>query len=121
MDAARLDAELALLRTSFPDLDYEFADDVHWVRIPSYPLPSGWSFAGEPCTHVELAFRIPTQPGQAPYGFLVRPAVELSTGVTPGAYSPNVATPWGAGFAQFSWSPVGTWIPKTELTAGANM
>lgn len=121
MDATRVDAELALLRTIFPNLECAVVDDVHWVRIPKYPLPAGWSFAGEKCTHAELAFRIPTQAGQAPYGFVVRPAIVLSSGATPGAYSASVTTPWGTDFAQFSWSPAEAWIPKTDITAGSNM
>jgi len=122
MDADRLEAELALLRTAYPDLVHVVADDgVHWAKIPDYPLPSGWFSNGTPCKSVELAFRIPTQVGQAPYGFLVHPAIQLAGGATPSNYSPNVATPWGSDFAQFSWSPLGPWIPKTDITAGANM
>jgi len=122
MDADRLQAELALLRTAYPDLVHVVADDgVHWVKIPNYPLPAGWYSNGIPCASVEAALRIPTQAAQAPYGFLVRPVIQLANNAAPSNYSPNVATPWGSEFAQFSWSPLGPWIPKTDVTAGANM
>lgn len=122
MDAERLEQELALLRSAYPDLEYLAADGgVHWVRIPAYPVPGGWAHAGNAITAAEIAFQIPTQPGQAPYAFYVRPAFTLADGGTPGNYSGGALTPWGNDFAQFSWAPSEPWAPKADISAGANM
>lgn len=115
MDTERLEEELALLRTAYPDLDYRLVQTTYWVRIPSYPVPKGWSH-----DEVKVAFQIPSQAGQAPYAFWVRPALLLADGSSPGNYTPTATTPWGEDFAQFSWSPL-EWIPKADICAGANM
>jgi Prokaryotic E2 family E len=111
----RLQQELELLRTGYPDLEYCLVGGAHWVRIPSYPVPEGWSHS-----RVEVAFQIPGQAGQAPYAFWVRPALRLVGGGTPTNYTPTATTPWGNDWAQFSWSPL-QWVPKADILAGANM
>jgi hypothetical protein len=111
----RLEQELELLRTAYPDLEHRPVDGAHWVRIPSYPVPEGWSHPT-----VEVAFQIPAQAGQAPYAFCVRPALCLAGGGMPSNYSPTAATPWGGDWTQFSWSPL-QWVPKADIRAGANM
>jgi hypothetical protein len=120
MDGERLEQELELLRSGYPDLEYSLVDGAHWVRIPAYPVPGGW-FAGEEIiTAVEISFQIP-QVGQPPYAFRTRPVITLAGAQTPNNYTAPVSTPWGNDFAQFSWSPVGPWVPKTDIRAGANM
>lgn len=116
MDEQRLTDELALLRSAYPDLDYNREGGLCWVLIPSYPVPDGWS-----AREVEIAFQIPLQPGQAPYAFCTRPALRLANGEPPDRYNPTATTPWGSDFAQFSWAPLGQWIPKEDISAGANM
>ena len=111
----RLQQELELLRTGYPDLEYRLEGGVTWVRLPSYPVPEGWSHA-----RVEVAFQIHTQAGQAPYGFWVQPALRLAGGGTPSNYTATATTPWGNYGAQFSWSPL-QWVPKADIRAGANM
>lgn len=113
---SRVEQELDLLRTAFPDLDYRLVDGVHWVRIPSYSVPPGWSHQ-----QVEVVFQIPGEPGQQPYAFRTRPGLALADGATPTSYSAPVATPWGDDFGQFSWAPDGQWIPRADIRAGANM
>jgi hypothetical protein len=115
-DPTRLSAELELLRSRFPDLETREADDRTWGRLPSYTVPDGWS-----ASTVELVFSFPAEVGQPPYAFQVRPALTLPGGDTPSNYTVGVSTPWGDGFAQFSWAPDGPWIPNTNLRAGANM
>jgi Prokaryotic E2 family E len=115
-DPTRLAAELELLRTTFRDLETREADGRTWVRLPSYAVPEGWS-----ASTAEVVFAFPVEVGQPPYAFQVRPALTLATGNAPSNYTPNVTTPWGDGFAQFSWSPNEPWIPTTDLRAGANM
>jgi Prokaryotic E2 family E len=116
MDEQRLAEELELLRTAYPELEYRDVGGAHWARIPAYPVPDGWS-----ARSVEIVFQIPVQPGQAPYAFCVRPALQLATGNAPSNYTPTASAPWGGDFAQFSWSPVQQWIPKTDIRQGANM
>jgi len=111
----RVGEELDLLRTAFPDLDYREEGGVHWVRLPSYPVPPGWT-PGQ----VEVCFQIPAMAGQAPYAFRVRPQLVRADGSQPGNYTYPVATPWGAAWGQFSWSPL-AWVPKADMRAGANM
>jgi hypothetical protein len=112
----RIQEEVELLRTAFPDLEYQLSGDQHWIRIPRYPVPPGWSQ-----DEVELAFQIPSQPGQQPYAFWVRPQLLLGTGSAPTNYTSPAQTPWGGDWAQFSWSPDGQWIPKADIRAGATM
>lgn len=116
MDGPRLAAEIDLLRTRYPDLEHREHAGEQWVRFPSYPVPEGWSHRS-----AEIAFRIPLEPGQQPYAFFVRPSLTLSSGAAPSNYTVPASTPWGTDFAQFSWAPLEPWIPKADVTAGANM
>jgi hypothetical protein len=109
-------AELDLLRSVFRDLEVRVDGDRTWVRLPSYTVPPGWS-----ATTVEVAFCFPTEVGQPPYGFYVRPPLTLISGAVVGNYTPTAPTPWGSDFAQFSWSPLEPWTPRTDVRAGANM
>jgi hypothetical protein len=111
----RIREELDLLRTAYPDLEYREVGDTHWVRIPVYPVPEGWSHP-----EVEVCFQIPASPGQAPYAFRVRPGLQLVGGGQADRYTFPVSTPWGDDWGQYSWSPV-AWVPKEDVSAGANM
>jgi hypothetical protein len=121
MDTERINEELDLLRSAYPDLEYRLVAEVHWVRIPAYSVPVGWVFGGDEVKEAEIAFQIPAQAGQAPYAFYVRPPVRLASGEAPGNYTETAATPWGDDFAQFSWSANEPWVPKVDIRAGANM
>jgi len=121
MEAQRLEQELALLRSAYPDLEHIRQDELDWVRIRSYPLPDGWEYQRAAVSTAEVAFRIPAQIGEAPYAFFVRPRLTLSEGRTPANYTAEAATPWGQDFAQFSWAIEGSWVPKANIRAGANM
>jgi hypothetical protein len=111
----RIEQEIGLLRTVYPDLEWH--PDTFWVRIPSYSLPQDiWCQS-----KAELAFQMPQNlPGQQPYGFWVRPNLELAGGGAPGNYTYPISIALGDGWGQFSWSP-SAWQPQTEITAGANM
>lgn len=111
-----VEANLALLRTAYPDLDHAVFDGVHWVRIPAHPLPELFTVRS-----AEVAFRIPAQPGEAPYGFWVRPGLTLVSGATINNYSYPTSTGWGTDWGQCSFSPVGAWQPKADVRAGPNM
>jgi hypothetical protein len=112
-----VEENLAVLRTAYPSLEYRTKGGVHWVRIPEYRVPEGiWTTEA-----VEVAFRIPAQAGEAPYGFWVRPGLALASGGTINNYTFPTSTPWGSDWGQFSFSPAEPWQPKGDIRAGANM
>ena len=111
----RVTREVALLIAAYPHLDWR--PDELWARIPHYPVPSAIWLAES----VELAFQIPAQlPGQAPYGFWVRPGLALRSGAPINNYSHPVVTPFGTGWGQFSWAP-DLWEPGPTPKEGTNM
>ena len=112
----RQEQELELLVAAYPPLEMRDEGGQLWCRLPSYPV-SGNAFTRR---EVEVAFRIPSQAGEQPYGFWVRPTLDLAAGGTINNYSYPAATPWGPDWGQFSWSPL-TWAPKADLRAGSNM
>jgi hypothetical protein len=70
---------------------------------------------------VELAFQIPERiPGQAPYGFHVRPGVALRSGGPPNNYTFPTTNPWGDGWGTFSWQ-LEHWNPGARACEGSNM
>jgi hypothetical protein len=112
-----VDENLALLRSEYPELEHLLEGGVHWVRIPSHPLPPGVWTLGE----ADVAFRIPQLAGEAPYGFWVSPGLAMAGGGGIGNYSFPATTPWGNDWGQFSLAPVGQWQPRSDVRAGANM
>jgi hypothetical protein len=112
-----IESNLVLLGAVYPDLETRVEGGVQWVRIPRYPVPEAiWSVP-----EADLAFRIPGNAGEAPYGFWVHPGLSLRTGGAVANYSYPIATPWGADWGQFSFQPEETWQPKAEVTSGVNM
>lgn len=112
----RINEELAILRKSYPDM--EFVPDGQWVMIPAYPLPSGWNRV-----QTDVAFQIPPQgyPGAHPYGLYV------PTGLRFGSTKPNNYTepannkpPFSGAWGIFSWQPE-QWNPAANVTAGSNL
>jgi hypothetical protein len=112
----RWQEELELLREYFPELEYSEHGGEHWCRLPSYPVTGG-KFRPE---SVEVAFRIPPRPGEPPYAFWVRPAVEAVNGGPIQNYTNPAPTAWGSDWAQFSWSPL-EWVPKADVGTPPNM
>jgi Prokaryotic E2 family E len=113
--SARIETEVSLLRSVYPDLEYQ--PEGYWVRIPVYRLPDGiWSR-----TEVEVSFQIPAGiPGEAPYGFYVRPQLALASGTAPNNYTYGTPTPFGSDWGKFSWA-LEPWAPHAEVTSGSNM
>ena len=111
----RIESELALLRTAYPALEYR--PDGRWVRIASYVVPVGiWSQA-----QIEICFQIPTGiPGEAPYGFYVRPHLTLANGRVPNNYTYPAPTVFGQDWGKFSWI-LDPWTPQADVRAGSNM
>lgn len=106
----RIDKELALLRRPHPDLDYRA--EGRWVRIPAYPLATGWNR-----DTADVAFQIPVEfPGAPPYGIYV-PAGLTFGGHRPDNYTEPASTqpPFGGTWGLFSWSTVdGRWRATAE-------
>ena len=115
----RVADEFELVCSAFPEAELRDEGGAHWVLLPKYVLPNEEVFQQGPS--VELCFRIPAQVGEAPYGFWVRPGLELVGGPPLTTYSFPAATPWGTDFGMFSWSPLDPWVPTEDLRAGANM
>jgi hypothetical protein len=112
-----VDENIALLRTAYPDLEVRVEGEIRWVRIPAYPVALViWTLEA-----VEVAFRIPGHAGEAPYGFWVCPGLLLPDGRRPNNYAYPAATPWGADWGQFSFSPAAGWLPRADVRAGDNM
>lgn len=109
----RLEGERDLLRSALPQIEFRDADP--WARIPVYPVPNDIWTADE----CEIAFQM-VIPGQTPYGFWVRPGLALKSGAQVQNYSYPLATPFGEGWGQFSWSPE-EWAPRDDLGRGATM
>ena len=113
---SRIEQELELLRSKFPDLEYR--PEGQWVRISNYPRSSGWSVLSS-----DVVFQIPIQyPATPPYSFFV-PAGAQFNGLAPDSYSENhgVAVPFSGVWGRFSWAPEGAWQPKDPISAGSNL
>jgi hypothetical protein len=112
----RIKEELALIRWRYPDTEYR--EEGQWIRIPSYPLPVGWSR-----TSTEVAIQIPNgYPGAPPYGIYVPVGLQFK-GSTPKNYTepagnhPLFPGTWGV----FSWSPDGGWRATADIRSGSNL
>jgi hypothetical protein len=113
---AWLTGELDLLRSFWPDLEYE--ESGSWVLKRNYLLPDGWSHP-----QVDLAFRIPPNlPAEQPYGFWVRNGLQLASGGLIGNYQfPSEPVPFSSDqWGKFSWSPE-HWRPGTAPGLGDGM
>jgi hypothetical protein len=112
---ARLDQELRLLRSRWPEHRYDAA--ARWVLLPDYPLSAGWSR-----TATDVVFQIQlNHPGAAPYGFLT-PSGLLHEGRVPINYQDPAPSqpPFGGQWGIFSWSPE-DWQPQADIGGGSNL
>lgn len=114
----RIEEELALLRSTYPDLVY--VADGQWVLIPNYPLITGWS---QGCT--DVTFQIPATgyPGTPPYGIYASGALRFN-GQVPANFKGNAPTkpPFDGAWGLFSWTvEANQWRANVRVTAGANL
>jgi hypothetical protein len=109
---ARLEAELALLRTRFPDLQF---DPGRWILLPAYHLPQGWTPPVIP-----IAFSVQASyPATPPYAFCVPEEVRFKEAV-PGNSTAPVSVPFPGSWRQISWTPE-SWLPGAEPQTGSNL
>lgn len=110
----RINQEIDLLQQRYPGSEYRQAG--HWVRIPTYPLPTGWNRSS-----TDVAFQIPIgYPGTPPYGICTQEGL-LFDGQRPDDCTPaNPTPPFGGAWTRFSWQP-DAWQPATKVTAGSNL
>lgn len=113
----RIEEELALLKKSFPRVDY--VEDGQWVLIEDYPIPGDLPWNR---TETDVCFQIPIEyPGKPPYGFYV-PSGILCSGEVPGSYK-DVADnrpPFPGQWGFFSWQAE-EWCPVANLISGSNL
>ena len=110
----RIELELERLRTRWPDLEYRPGGQ--WVRIPSYPLPPGWSRPSIP-----VVFQVPAGfPGTPPYGIYVSPGLTFN-GQSPGTSVPS-QPPFEGQWVIISWTPDdGQWHATADPASGSNL
>jgi hypothetical protein len=112
----RLEEELGLLKSRFPDLEY--VKDGRWVLLPSYVYEDGWSPSIGP-----IVFQIPDSPTSQPYAFYV-PTGTRFKGAMPANYKDQagVVVPFSGNWGVFSWAPEdGHWVAGENVTSGSNM
>lgn len=105
--------QVDLLRAQWPNLSY--VDDGHWVLVPSWELPAGWT-----PTSVSVAFQIKPAVDQPPYAFYVDSADIKHDGKVPGNWQLAAGVPFAGTWSMFSWSPE-TWVPTANPDHGPNM
>lgn len=112
----RIDQELALLRQRYPDLEYR--EEGRWIRVPAYPLPSGWNR-----TSTDIAFQIPVgYPGTQPYGFCTSVGLQFNGQSPDNCQAADPMPPFEGGpWVRFSWTPETPWQPAAQVTAGSNL
>lgn len=115
----RIAAELSLLETVFPDI--EFVEHGSWFLIPKYPVPPDPSWSPSP---MRVAFCAkPGHPGQSPYGIYVPSGVRVDGQVPqrmkdPADQQPPFPGPW----AVLSWQADGDeWKAHADIRQGSNL
>jgi hypothetical protein len=110
----RIEQELELLRSVFPNLEY--SREARWVRLPQYPMPEIWK-----PSEVAVAFQFPAAfPGQKPYAFHISPVPSLANDGTVQNVTHSSEPPWPGPWLKFSWD-VPEWAPAEEARLGSNM
>lgn len=113
----RIEAELALLRAFYAEVEYEPSG--LWVCVRRYPLSPGWS-----AVETAVAAQLPVgYPGTPPYGIYV-PVGLTFQGQRPNNYTEPASAqpPFGGAWGVFSWQPVdGEWRPAATTQAGTNL
>lgn len=110
----RVAVELGMLKGRYPDMEV----NGRWVRIPAYPLPTGWNR-----DRTDVAFEVPPAfPGTPPYGIYTPSGLQYDDRTPknytePAPTSPPFVGTWGV----FSWSPDGEWRATADPRTGSNL
>lgn len=111
----RIEAELALLRRQYHQVDYMAAHAMHWFRVHVLKTPDGWS-----PDEIPVIFAVTEgHPGAPPYGFFV-PQGLTRDGTPPSEHGPPHPPPFDGAWRFLSWSPEG-WEPSTDISGGSNL
>jgi hypothetical protein len=105
--------QVEMLRTQWPNLSYQ--EGGHWVRIPNWQLPCGWS-----APSVDVAFQVKEAVDQPPYAFYVNTADLKYNGNAPSNWTLSAEVPFPGAWSVFSWAPE-TWIPTANPDLGPSM
>ena len=110
---SRIEQEFQLLLNAYPNA--RLSD--HWVLVPGYPLPKGWSKA---CVDTCFQIREP-YPQTSPYGIHVLGGLRFegarhSNYTEPSSHKP----PFDGDWAIFSWEAV-LWQPGADPSSGHNL
>lgn len=112
---ARIEAELALLRSHYERVDYLAAHAMHWFKVETLKAPEGWS-----PTKIPVAFAVTEgHPGAQPYGFFVPEGLNLM-GQTPSGNDAPHPPPFDGRWRFLSWQPEG-WQASADVSAGSNL
>lgn len=111
----RIEAELALLRKHYRQVDYLTAKAMHWFRIYPLRVPEGWS-----PKEIPVVFGVTEgHPGAEPYGFFV-PVSLGKSGKPPKQHKAPHAPPFEGDWRFLSWKPEG-WRPTADIASGSNL
>lgn len=108
----RIADELELLKRYYPDIEYQFANGLHWFYLPNLV------FDMERPSIPVVFYVTEGHPGAEPYGFFF-PQSETSTLPVKNTRA-KVCPPFEGAWTFVSWSPV-TWRPKGDLISGDNL
>ena len=116
-----IEAEFALLRGTFGEVQHAEEAGEDWFRLPSYAVPPGWQLDRVPAAAVPIAFLVKADyPTAAPYGFLT-PAGFTFNGAPPqNTGGPPKPVPFAGNWLHFSWTAE-EWRPATEPGKGSNL
>lgn len=112
--------EIELLKTKYPNVEH--GEQLNWVLIPRYILPTGRFNQKE----TRLLFALPVgYPQTGIDNFFVDASLRLSDGGNPpgfnmGANSSNGTAPIQGDWAWFSWHPA-DWRPTATIEGGDNL
>lgn len=111
--------ELELLKQAYPNLERKDSGGNIWVKIPGHKVAGSLWKRNE----VDIAFKIPSQAGEAPYGFFVLSKMELKDEKNINNYTFPATTPFDGEWGQFSWTihPDEPWVIRSDIKEGSNM
>jgi hypothetical protein len=118
---ARIEAELALLRGVYGDVEHKEEGGEDWFRVPSYATPEGWLLNAVRAAVVPVAFLIKGDyPGAAPYGFLMPAGLTFNGAAPQNTAGPPKQVPFAGSWLHFSWTAE-DWRPASEAGKGSNL